>query len=383
MTMTSKERVCAALEFRQPDRVPCGFYAIDYDTVERLIGHETYVRNKARTRVALWEGRRDEVAQSYIEDSIALYRKLDDVLDIINLWSELYPVLPPRGWRPEDPPRRVNDDTWVDGQGRVYRYSPLTADITLIEDPHKYTRQFSPADFPLEFPPAPEDETIYEAVDAIVREFGARKYIIGPFPFAAELVLLGGFERGLLEMAANPELVDRAVASEMAKARAKQAGWRNRGYDALLFGEDFAYNQGPFMSLRMFRRFCFPPLAANAAAAHQHGLKFFHHACGNNWTLLDSFMEAGVDCYQSVQASAGMDLARVKAHTYGRMAVWGGARLEYLMSGTPDQVRQNVREELEIGAPGGGYLFGTSHSIAVGCPYDNVMAMFDALVQYR
>ncbi len=381
--MNSKERVQAALEFRQPDHTPCGFYAIDYDTVERLIGHETYVRAKARTRVALWEGRRDEVAQSYIEDSIALYRKLDGVLDIINLMSELYPVLPARGWLHEDPPRRVDATTWVDSQGRVYKYSEMTADITMVEDPQKYTRQFSPADFPTEIAPASDDESIYEAVDAIVAEFGARKYIIGPFPYATELVLLGGFERGLMEMAAEPELVERAVASEMARARARQAGWRNRGYDGLLCGEDFAYNSGPFMSMPMFRRFCFPPLAANAGFAHQHGMKFFHHACGNNWKLLDSFMEAGVDCYQSVQATAGMDLARVKAHCHGRMTVWGGVRLEYLMSGTPDEVRQNVREELEIGAPAGGYIFGTSHSIAVGSRYDNVMAMFDEFAKRR
>jgi uroporphyrinogen-III decarboxylase len=383
MSMSSKERVRAALEFRRPDHVPCGFYAIDYDAVERLIGHETYVRNKARTRAALWAGRRDEVAQSYIEDSIALFHKLDDVLDLINLFSELYPVLPPRGWRDPDPPRQVDDVTWVDSEGRVYKYSDMTADITMVEDPHKYTREFKPEDFTLEYGPAPEDETIYEAVDAIVQEFGERKYIIGPAPFAREMILLGGFERGLMEMAANPELVERAVESERAAARARQAGWHNRGYEALLTGEDFAYNTGPFMSLPMFRRFCYPLLADNVHFAHAHGLKFIHHACGNNWQLLDSFMEAGIDCYQSVQATAGMDLAQVKATTRGRMAVWGGARLEYLMSGTPEEVRQNVREELEIGAPDGGYIFGTSHSIAVGCKYDNVMAMFDEFVKRR
>jgi hypothetical protein len=383
MSMTSKERVQTTLEFREPDRVPCGFYAIDYDTVERLIGHETYVRNKARTRRALWEGRRDEVMQSYIEDSLSLFHKLEDVIDLINLQSELYPVLPPAGWRHPDPPRQIDEATWEDSQGCIYKYSTHTADITLVHDPQQFTRQFDAGQFPLEFEAAAEDESIYEAVDAIIAEFGQDKYIVGPFPGAKEMVLLGGFERGLQEMAANPELVDRATQSGIAQAQASQAHWRDRGYDALLAGEDFAYNSGPFMSPRMFRRFCMPPIMANASFAHANGLKFIHHACGNNWALLDMFMESGIDCYQSVQASAGMDLGQVKAQTYGRMAVWGGVQLEYLVAGTPAQVRQNVREVLQVGAPGGGYILGTTHSIGVGSSYDNVMAMFDEFVKQR
>jgi len=383
MSMTSKERVRVTLEFREPDRVPCGFYAIDYDTVERIIGHETYVRNKARTRTALWEGRRDEVVQSYIEDSIALIRKLDDVLDVINLQSELYPVLPPAGWKHPDPPKQIDDTTWEDSQGCMYRYSEHTSDITLVHDPHQFTRQFDESQFPLEFELSAEDESIYEAVDAIIDQFGQEKYIMGPFPSAKELVLLGGFERGLQEMAANPNLVERATRSGIAEAETKQACWGNRGYDAVLAGEDFAYNDGPFMSPKMFRRFCMPPLSANAAFAHNHDMQFIHHACGNNWALLDMFMEAGVDCYQSVQASAGMDLGKVKEYTYGRMAVWGGVQLEHLVSGTPEDVRRNVREVLKVGAPGGGFILGTTHSIGVGSSYDNVMSMFDEFVKHR
>jgi uroporphyrinogen-III decarboxylase len=382
-SLDSKERVKAALSFQEPDRPPCGFYAIDHDTVEKIIGRPTYVRNKAKTRKALWEGRRDEVVQSYIEDSIDLFEKLSDVVDIINLFTELYPVLPPKGWKDPDPPKQIDDYTWKDSQGRTYKYSEHTADITLVHDPNQFTREFSESDFPLDFEGEGEDESIYEALDPIVERFKDRKFILGPFPLAKELLLLGGFERGLQEMAVAPELVDRAVESAIARSEALQRHWHNRGYDGLFAGEDFAYNDGPFMSPAMFKRFSYPALKANVDFAHAKGLPFLHHACGNNWALLDFFMEAGIDCYQSIQASAGMDLAKVKECTYGRMAIWGGALVENLVSGTPEDVRENVRQALEIGAPGGGYIFGTSHSIAVGSTYDNVMAMFDTFVKYR
>jgi len=65
--MNSKERGLTTLRFQQPDKVPCGDFAIDYATVERIVG-QTYVRAKARCQIAFWEGRRDEVVQSLIEE---------------------------------------------------------------------------------------------------------------------------------------------------------------------------------------------------------------------------------------------------------------------------------------------------------------------------
>jgi hypothetical protein len=93
VSMTAKERVHAVLAGRIPDRVPIGEFAVDFDTVEKILGHETYLRAKAKSQIAFWEGRQDEVVQSYLEDHIALHRKLD--LDIITFpmatWEILFP----------------------------------------------------------------------------------------------------------------------------------------------------------------------------------------------------------------------------------------------------------------------------------------------------
>ena len=136
------------------------------------------------------------------------------------------------------------------------------------------------------------------------------------------------------------------------------------------------------MSPAMWRRFCYPALAANVSAAHGAGLVFVQHACGNNWPILDGFMDAGVDCYQAIQASADMDLAQVRQATQGRMAMWGGVRVENLVGGTPDDVRRDVRAALDI-AQDGGFVLGATHSIAVGTKYDNFVAMLDEFDKLR
>ncbi len=379
--MYPKQRARTAMLRGVPDKVPLGDFAIDYDIAERVLGHETYARAKARCQIAYWEGRRDEVVQSLIEDTIALYRKLE-LYDIVNLCAMTLGLVPPKGYRPEAP-RRVDDVTWEYPDGRVLKYSEITADITLVYDPQQWTRPIREEDYPLEFDYEESDPSVYELVDAVVAALGAERFILGPFPHAEQWVQPGGMERSLMLMAEQPELLDRALRSSLIRAQVEQARWVNRGFDGVLDGTDWAFRSGPFMSPGMWRRFCYPALEANVQAAHQAGLVYAQHACGNNWAILAGFMEAGVDCYQSIQATADMDLTKVRQATRERMALWGGVLVEHLVSGTPEDVRQDVRAAMEVAKEGGGFILGATHSIAVGTRYENFMAMLDEFDHLR
>jgi uroporphyrinogen-III decarboxylase len=93
------------------------------------------------------------------------------------------------------------------------------------------------------------------------------------------------------------------------------------------------------------------------------------------------FVEAGYDVYQSIQASASMDLGQVKSKYGDKLALWGGVRVENLVSGTPEDIWRDAEYAFRVGPPGGGYVFGDTHSIAVGTRYDNFLAMLDAYHQ--
>ena len=205
--MTSKERVAATLEGRVPDRVPYAEFAVDFDTVERLLGHETYLRAKARSQIAFWEGRHDEVAQSWLEDHIALQRKLP--LDVVTFPMATWELPPETG---EPAPRRIDATTWEDREGRIYRLSEATQDITCVHDPVRDARVFTAAEFEgPEGEPARRDERSWKILDTVVQTFKAEKYICGPSGGSIGILLLGGMERGLLELAANPEAVRAAT----------------------------------------------------------------------------------------------------------------------------------------------------------------------------
>jgi len=371
--MTSKERVYATLEGRIPDRVPIGEFAIDFDTVEKILGHETYLRAKAKSQIAFWEGRHDEVAQSYLEDHIALHEKLD--LDIVTFPMATWEI-PPESDDP--PPRRINENTWEDKYGRVYKFSEITHDITCVHDPVEEQRRYTIEEFRLPPPPVQRDPRSWAILDGVIQRFKGRKFICGPSGGEIGIVLLGGMERGLIRLLEEPEVVKAATPFFLQLQNAADAVLIHPDCDAVLWAADFGHKTGPFISPQMFREFF---LEANRERVRNIRSRFrkrvAKHCCGRIEALLDFFLEIGYDVYQSIQPSAGMDLCLLKRRIGDRITLWGGVSVENLVSGSPEDVRHDVRRAMACAKEGGRFILGSSHSIAVGTKYENFMAMLD------
>ncbi len=103
-------------------------------------------------------------------------------------------VAPPRDYEPEKV-RRVDQNTWEAQDGRVWKYSDITADLTVVSEPD---RAWTVDDFRLDAEPDPPDPSIFEVVDAVIEALGADRYILGPCGGEAGMVMLGGMERGLM-----------------------------------------------------------------------------------------------------------------------------------------------------------------------------------------
>jgi len=378
--MNSKERVRAAVARQPVDKVPLGFYVVDYDTIEQVIGHETYVRNKVKAQIAFWEGRRDEVVESYKKDTVEFYRKVD-ICDII-CFKEA-PIVPPKGYVPEYPPRRVDEETWEDSQGRVYKESVISNEFVVVQDPVLAQTEFTVEQFQEEVVDVPPDPSIFEAVDYVVAELGKHHYIAGRSAGLGAFVLLGNTERGLLEYALHPEVVKAAIDYRRRWGNTMDKYYIRPGTDAVLTEEDVGGTNGPLISPKMYREFCYPALCSRVQNFKSFGKQVIMHNCGNNRLLMGMFVEAGVDCYESLQTNADMDVTSLQEEWGHALAFWGGVATEILIDGTPDDVRSNVRETMVKAAPRGGFILGPSHSIARGVKYDNFMALLDEFDRLR
>lgn len=375
--MNSKERVAAAIARRPVDRVPLGFYAVDHDTIERVLGRKTYVRNKVQTQIALWQGRRDELAESLKADTVEFYRRID-CADII-LPKEAH-VLPPKDYEPIGA-EEIAPNKWRTGDGCVYQAVPEVNEIRCVHEPRPPT-EYTAADFAGRTQPDPPDPSCFEAVDHLLAELGEQRYIPSIVPTTG-LILLGGMENGLLMYALAPEVVHAAAGWELARQNALDEYNIRPGCAGVMFDNDMGGTNGPLISPAMFRRMVLPYFRQRAERVRRHRDQLILHNCGNNIPLMEDFIEAGVDCYQSLQTNAGMEVGRLKEMFGGRMCFWGGVGVEVLIAGEPADVRRAVRAAMERGAPGGGFILGPSHSIAKNTKYDNFMAMLDEFVRLR
>lgn len=147
-------------------------------------------------------------------------------------------------------------------------------------------------------------------------------------------------------------------------------------------GTDFGTQGGEFISPDLFREFYKPYYTKINAWVHQHtSWKTFYHTCGSVVRLLDDFVEMGMDILNPVQCSAkGMDPRFLKENYGDRLTFWGGAvdTQHTLAFGTPEEVRQQARERLEIFSKGGGFVFNAIHNIVRTTPTKNILALYEA-----
>lgn len=151
----------------------------------------------------------------------------------------------------------------------------------------------------------------------------------------------------------------------------------------MVTGTDFGTQRGPFISLKSYRELFFPfHKQVNDLIHTQSNWKTFIHSCGSVYDLIPHFIEAGFDILNPVQCSAAKMDARTLKKEFGKQIVfWGGGvdTQKTIAFGTPEEVYREVRERIEIFAPGGGFVFNTVHNIQGNTPTENMLAMFRAI----
>jgi len=157
--------------------------------------------------------------------------------------------------------------------------------------------------------------------------------------------------------------------------------------DVISEADDYGTQTSQLISPRMFRRIIKPRLARLFGCIHALApdAKLFFHSCGNVRPLLPDFIEIGVDILNPVHIRAtGMEPAALKRDFGEDIVFWGGAvdTQDVLPYGTPDQVRDDVRRNIETLAPGGGYVFNTVHNIQADVPAENIVALWETLREY-
>jgi uroporphyrinogen-III decarboxylase len=152
-------------------------------------------------------------------------------------------------------------------------------------------------------------------------------------------------------------------------------------------GTDFGAQNGPFISPRSYRDLYQPFHKAINTWVHENTTwKTFIHSCGSVIKLYPDFLDAGFDILNPVQTSAaGMDPDALVAVVGERATFWGGGvdTQKTLPFGTPEEIRQEVRQRMAVFGPGGGFVFNPIHNVQSGVPVENLLALYEAVRDFR
>lgn len=157
--------------------------------------------------------------------------------------------------------------------------------------------------------------------------------------------------------------------------------------DIIRFGDDLGMTSGPFMDVDTYRSLFKPRHKQLCDYVKTHSQMYtFIHSCGSISSLMPDLIEAGIEIFNPVQTNARQMEPEFLKKEFGQdCTFWGGGveTVGTLNNGTPEQVREQVLERLEIMSAGGGFVFNTVHNILPDVPPQNILAMFDAVKEFN
>ncbi len=195
--------------------------------------------------------------------------------------------------------------------------------------------------------------------------------------------LLIGYEELMYNMAADPvfidELMDRILDFHIGLSKR----FVELGVDGVRTGDDFGTQRSLHVSPKTWRRFFKPRLAKMWQVYKDAGVTVFHHSCGAIAEIIPDLIEIGMEVLHPIQPLA-MDINEIAKKNGDKVAFFGGIDTQQLLPyGTPREVKDATKNCIDVLGVNGKYIIAPSQEIMLDVPTENIMAMIEAIKEYR
>jgi uroporphyrinogen decarboxylase len=159
--------------------------------------------------------------------------------------------------------------------------------------------------------------------------------------------------------------------------------YESGGIDAFGLADDWGGTTGLLMSPKHLRKFFVKPFGDIVKGMQKYNLPIMMHNDGNLWSVLDDLVGTGINGFHPVERAASMDLKTVKERYKGKLCPIGNINNKTTMvTGSPQDVKEEALECLKIAAPGGGYVLATDHSLHDDIPLENIYAYIEVAKEH-
>jgi uroporphyrinogen decarboxylase len=372
--MTPRQRVRAALDHQEPDRVPTAIGGGPYGIVDELyLKLVDYFQLGQPVRPF-----RSGHNISYMDDR--LFERLG--VDTRYIWP---------GSSPSDPlPAADNPDELIDAYGQPWKraapyYYPgngLLAGATLddIETRVKWPDANDPR-----WTAGVRDraQMLKESSDYFVVARMVTSH--GPYMTASHL---RGDKQFFLDMAADAKftlgLVERVTDSLVQLLRKYLEACGPYIEMIELPGDDYATQTGMAMSPKMFRRYFKPSIKrlVDTVKTYRADIKVMQHCDGALTPILPDLVALGIDVVHPLEPLPAMNLAEAKSQFGDRLAFLGGIDIVRALPGSRQDVVDEVRQRISQLARGGGYVLAPANHVQADVPVENLVTLFEAARRY-
>jgi hypothetical protein len=418
--MTSRERVLAALDHEEPDRVPLDMGG--------SVVTGMHVSSVYKLRQALKLD--DPLTPVKVLDPYQMLGEVEmDLIDALGVDVVQVPAATTlfgyrrEGWKPwklsDGTPVLVPEsfNTTTEPNGEVLMYPEGDRSVApsarmpaggyyfdeIVRQRPLDEAKLAPADNTEEFSPISEDDQAYFQTETD-RSYDTDKAVFAgfcytsfgdialvPAPWLKDPKGIRDIEEWYISTLTRRDYVykvfERQCEIALANLEKLHRVLGNKIHVTLITGTDFGAQNNLFISEQSYRDLFKPFHKTVNDWLHEHTeWKTFIHSCGSIVKLIPDFIEAGFDILNPVQtAAAGMDPKSLKERFGEQIVFWGGGvdTQKTLPFGTPEEVRQEVGQRLEIFGKGGGFVFAGIHNIQAGVPVENLIALFEAFRDYR
>ncbi len=291
----------------------------------------------------------------------------------------------PRAVMPPVAPNGTYTDDW----GITYRPTTIGGQILYYEMvTHPLSRATGPRDLATHAWPQTPDTATWEALGLRAAALAQdTEYAVVGHPGDTSLFEVGiallGMQRFMMALVREKELVHALLHHILDVQMRRMEGFLahvGQYLDVLCVGDDLGQQTGLLISPDLYRQIVKPYHKQLFAAIKSKTRARLHfHSCGGIAPLIPDLVEIGIDVINPVQITArGMSPADL-AQRYGdRVAFWGGVDTQSLLrSGSPADVRRQVRELASTLGKQGGYVVGAVHNIQADVPPENIVALYD------